>query len=182
MALKLNLPSETYKCASCGTETDKKFREYLGSNVEQMPLLTAQKRIPVSFAGVYQRKLEFAVAPFEAEREFPKSELAKFIEANWEKFYQTKEQALADWNAVKTAWMNNYLDTGDLKAQKGDEVKLVLTTYADGSISSNPAVRTCLSLINPQEELIRGAVNLGNSRYESIQGKGIITTKKEYLV
>ena len=81
---------------------------------------------------------------------------------------------------VKTAWMDNYFDTSDLKGQKGNEIKLVLTTYADGSIT--PLGKKYLGLINPDEELINGAVNLGvDGRYEGLQGEGVMVTKKSKL-
>ncbi len=81
---------------------------------------------------------------------------------------------------VKTAWIDNYFDTSDLKAQRGSEVKLVLTTYADGSIT--PLGRKYLELINPREKLINRAVNLGiNDRYETLNGEGVITTTREKL-
>ncbi len=81
---------------------------------------------------------------------------------------------------VKTAWMGNYFDTSDLKAQRESEVKLVLTTYSDGSVT--PLGRKYLGLINPQEQLINGAVNLGiNDRYENLKGDGVLTTTREKL-
>ncbi len=81
---------------------------------------------------------------------------------------------------IKAAWMDNYFDTSDLKAQRGNEVKLVLTTYGDGSVT--PLGRKYLELINPQEQLIKGAVNLGiNNRYENLNGEGVLTTTREKL-
>jgi hypothetical protein len=81
---------------------------------------------------------------------------------------------------VKDAWMNNFFDTSDLKAQRGNEIKLVLTTYANGSIT--PLGREYLELFNPQEQLINMAINLGiNNRYENLSGEGVLTTTREKL-
>jgi len=84
---------------------------------------------------------------------------------------------------VKTGWTDSYFDTSDLKAQRGDEIKLVLTTHADGSLT--PLGREYLGLINPEEgeRLVRrGAVNLGiGERYEKLQGDGVIVTQRGKL-
>ena len=85
-----------------------------------------------------------------------------------------------DNTGVKELYLNNYHDTSDLKAQRGDEIKIVLTTYADGSMV--PSLRKYLDLINPDEELIDGAVNLGiDNRYDAIQGEGVIVTNRKGL-
>jgi hypothetical protein len=72
-------------------------------------------------------------------------------------------------------FFNNWSYTGDLNAQKGQEVKMVLTTYADGT--PTPVGRKYLELINPSRVLVDGAVNLEiDRRYEKLKGAGVIVT------
>jgi len=74
---------------------------------------------------------------------------------------------------VRSAWMDNYFNTFDLKGQRGNEFKIALTTYADGSLTQ--IGKEYLALINPNEKLVNGAVNLGvEDRYDRLQGKGVI--------
>jgi len=81
---------------------------------------------------------------------------------------------------VRSAWMDNYFDTFDLKAQKGEEIRIGLGTYADGS--ANPAVKGYLALINPNEKLVNRAVNLGvDGRYDAFQGEGVFTMRVNEL-
>src|SRR3989344_7556123 len=83
---------------------------------------------------------------------------------------------------VKTDWMDNYFDTSDLNGRSGEEVKIGLTTYADGSITD--LVRKYLSLINPEEgrRLINGAVDLSiDDRYGQLKGEGVIITQRDKL-
>ncbi|MFH1358387.1 MAG: hypothetical protein ABIH37_00700 [archaeon] len=133
MVLKLNATREAYQ-------------EFYGRNIEQMPKLVADGRVPMNVAQLMQRKLDV------------RNSDAK----------------------VKSSYMDNYFDTSDLKAQRGNEVKLFLTTYADGSIT--PLGREYLAMINPEEELINRAVNLGvNDRYEKIQGNEVVVAQREKL-
>ena len=77
---------------------------------------------------------------------------------------------------VISAWMDNYFDTSDLNARRGDEFKIVLSTYADGSVTS--LGKKYLALINPSEELVDGAVNLEvNDRYDGLQGDGVFVVQ-----
>ena len=93
---------------------------------------------------------------------------------------QRKLGLINDDSSVKDFFMDNYFDTGDLKAQRGDEVKLVLTTYADGSITD--LGRKYLELINPEEVLVNRAVNLGiEERYDNLQGNGVVVTRADKL-
>ncbi len=135
--VKYNLPHEEIKV----------YEVYEGKNVERMPELLADKRNPMSIAGLMQRRLSLR----------------------------------HDKTGVKDFYIDNYFYTGDLKAQKGDDIKLVLTTYADGSLT--PFGREYLSLINPEEKLVKSAVNLGiEDRYEKLNGDGVIITDKSKLV
>ncbi len=132
---KCNLPHEEMK----------KFEIYSGKSAWEMPNLRADGRVPMSVAGLMQRRLNLR---------------------SLRKYYL----------AVKDFYMDNLFVTGDLTGQKENEVKLVLTTYADGSIT--PLGSEYLALINPREKLFSGAINLGvNDRYENLQGEGVITTE-----
>ena len=80
MALRLNATPEAYK-------------EFYGANVKQMPKLVAEGRVPMSVAGLMQRRLDV-------------------------------RNSDAD---VKTAYMDNYFDTGDAVVYHSDgRVKIVL--------------------------------------------------------
>jgi hypothetical protein len=80
MALKLNTTREAYQ-------------EFYGRNVEQMPMLVADGRVPMSVSGLMQRRLDVRNSD----------------------------------NKVKSAWMDNYFDTGDGVAYHPDgRVKIVL--------------------------------------------------------
>ena len=68
--------------------------------------------------------------------------------------------------------LDNYSDTSDLVGYNGDEVKIVLTTYANGNIT--PLGREALSWINPSERLINGFIE---DRNIQLQGDGVIRTK-----
>jgi len=82
-----------------------------------------------------------------------------------------------DNTGVKELYLDRYYDTSDLKAQRGNEIKLVLTTYADGSMV--PSWRKYLGLINPDEKLVGGGVNLGiDDRYDALQGPGVVVTNR----
>ncbi|MFH1425413.1 MAG: hypothetical protein ABIG28_01635 [archaeon] len=93
-----------------------------------------------------------------------------------------RAQRILDKTGVSATWTDNYADTGDLKAQKGSEVKLILTTYADGSLTD--LGREALSWINSQEELTNRAVALGiDRRYKQLQEEenGVFTRKRDKL-
>jgi len=80
MALKLNATPEAYK-------------EFYGRNVEQMPKLIAEGRVPMNASQLMQRRLDYRNGPAE----------------------------------VKTAWMDNYFDTGDAVVyHPNGDVKIVL--------------------------------------------------------
>ncbi len=72
---------------------------------------------------------------------------------------------------VQSAWMDNYFHTSDLIAQRGDELNVVLPTYADGSVSV--VGKSYLNLLNPKEQLVNGAVNLAvDDRWDMLRGYG----------
>lgn len=123
MALQLSLKHE-YKQADDGRKIPS-YKEHYGRNVTQMPGIVASGRTALSFAEIMQRKLDFAVDPFEQERRFKKSDLAKFVEKNWGEFYKTREQAIADWNRVKDAWAT-YYDSGDSVVYHPDNKEILI--------------------------------------------------------
>jgi hypothetical protein len=107
-----------------------------------------------------KRRLELAVSPFSNKARFKKSSLARFVETNWNEFYSSKDQALEDWNAVKTAWMDNYFDAaGDAVVyHPNGDVKIVLDSQT-------------LREMTPESQRNGGALVLGEDVYKALQGK-----------
>ena len=112
MAIKLNATPEAYK-------------EFYGRNVEQMPKLVAEGRVPMNASQLMQRRLDFRNGP----------------------------------EAVKTAWMDNYFDTGDavIYHPNGD-VKIVLDSQT-------------LREMTPESQRNSGALVLGEDVYKALQGE-----------
>ena len=112
MAIKLNATPEAYK-------------EFYGRNVEQMPKLIAEGRVPMNTSQLMQRRLDFRNGP-------------------------------AD---VKTAWMDNYFDTGDAVVYHPDgRVKIIL----DSQI---------LREMTPESQRNSGALVLTEDAYKILQGE-----------
>ena len=119
------------------------FEWYEGRNVEQMPELMGDGRVPIAIAGLMQQKLDVRNCPRD----------------------------------IKTAWMDNDFDSSDLvcygSKKIGDKLKYILTIDNQNKITKNGYLK--LSLINPKEKLINGAINLGfNNQWENLQGEGVI--------
>ncbi|HRZ85285.1 MAG TPA: hypothetical protein P5277_00735 [Candidatus Paceibacterota bacterium] len=111
MALKLNPEREVY-------------REFYGQNVAQMPLLVADRRVPMNVAQLLQRRLDV-------------------------------RNSDAD---VRTAYHDNYFDTGDAIAYHPDgRVKVVLDSQT-------------LREINPKSQLTNGALVLTEDAYRALDG------------
>src|SRR3989338_10825424 len=112
MALKLNATRETYK-------------EFYGRNVEQMPRLRADGRVPMNVSQLMQRRLDV-------------------------------RNSDAD---VKTSYMDNYFDTGDVVVYHPDgRVKIVLDSQTLRDVTLN-------------NELRNGALVLTEDDYSALQGE-----------
>jgi hypothetical protein len=112
MAIKLNATPEAYK-------------EFYGRNVEQMPNLVAEGRVPMNTYQLMQRRLDLRNGP----------------------------------EAVKTAWMDNYFDTGDaVICHPNGDVKIVLDSQT-------------LREMTPESQRNGGALVLGEDVYKALQGE-----------
>ena len=112
MAIKLNATPEAYK-------------EFYGRNVEQMPKLVAEGRVPMNASQLMQRRLDYRNGPAE----------------------------------VKTAWMDNYFDTGDAVVyHPNGDVKIVLDSQT-------------LREMTPESQRNGGALVLGEDVYKALQGE-----------
>jgi hypothetical protein len=155
MTLQLNLKAESYKIDKYNIY---KFRKFFGSIKKQTPRLKKSGRYPASVYSIMQRRVELRRAPFDEKSKYPKSTLCEFIEQNWEKFYKSRDKAIADWNHVKTAWMDNYFDTGDGIVYHPDgKFKLVLDSQHLRNLTENI-------------QLINGALPLEEGVYETLPG------------
>lgn len=102
-----------------------KFKWYEGRNVEQMPKLVAEGRVPMNTFQLMQRRLDFRNGP----------------------------------EAVKTAWMDNYFDTGDAVVYyPNGDVKIVLDSQT-------------LREMTPESQRNNGALVLGEDVYKTLQGE-----------
>jgi hypothetical protein len=71
---------------------------------------------------------------------------------------------------VKTAWMNNYFDTGDVVVyHPSGDVKIIYTTNNDGSLTSEG--RILLPMMTPESQRNSGALVLGEDVYKALQGE-----------
>jgi len=105
--------------------TREAYREFYGRNVEQMPQLIADGRVPMNVAQLMQRRLDVRGA-----------------DAN-----------------LKSAWMDNYFDTGDAVAYHPDgRVKVIL---------DSPTLRG----ITPESKRNGGALVLGEDVYKALEGE-----------
>jgi hypothetical protein len=112
MALKLNATREAYQ-------------EFYGRNVEQMPKLIADGRVPMSVSGLMQRRLDYRNGPAE----------------------------------VKSAWMDNYFDTGDAVVyHPNGRVKIVLDSED-------------LRNMTPDTPRRNGALIIGEDIYRTLEGE-----------
>src|SRR3990167_500605 len=112
MALKLNATREAYQ-------------EFYGRNVEQMPKLIADGRVPMNTAQLMQRRLDVRNS-------------------------DTK---------VKSAYMDNYFDTGDGVAYHPDgRVKVVLDSQT-------------LREMTPDTQRVGGALLLTEDVYNALEGE-----------
>jgi hypothetical protein len=112
MAIKLNATPEAYK-------------EFYGRNVEQMPKLVAEGRVPMNASQLMQRRLDYRNGPAE----------------------------------VKTAWMDNYFDTGDAVVyHPNGDVKIILDSQT-------------LREMTPESQRNGGALVLGEDVYKALQGE-----------
>ena len=112
MAIKLNATPEAYK-------------EFYGKNVEQMPKLIAESRVPINTSQLMQRRLDYRNGPAE----------------------------------VKTAWMDNYFDTGDaLVYHPNGNVKIILDSQT-------------LREMTPKSQRNSGALVLNEDIYKSLKGE-----------
>jgi hypothetical protein len=112
MALKLNAIREAYQ-------------EFYGRNVEQMPKLIADGRVPMSVSGLMQRRLDV------------RNSDAK----------------------VKSAYVDNYFDTGDGVAYHPDgRVKIVLDSQT-------------LREMTPDTQRVGGALLLTEDVYNALEGE-----------
>jgi len=112
MALKLNATRETYK-------------EFYGRNVEQMPKLIADDRVPMNVSQLMQRRLDV-------------------------------RNSDAD---VKTSYMDNYFDTGDVVVYHPDgRVKIVLDSQT-------------LRDVTPNTQRVGGGLLLTEYAYNTLQGE-----------
>jgi len=83
-------------------------------------------------------------------------------------------------NAPKIA--TTYWDTSTLSATKGDVIKVILP-YEAGSKTLTESARFGLSLINPNELLVKNGVSLDiDGRWEKLKGNGVYTLKRKGLI
>ncbi|MBI2630392.1 hypothetical protein HYW76_04795 [Candidatus Pacearchaeota archaeon] len=109
MALKLNSTQEAY-------------REFYGRNTEQMPKLIADGRVPMSVAGLMQRRLD-----------------VKTSDADVKTSDADVKTSDAD---VKTSYIDNYFDSGDAVVYHPDgRVKIVLDSQTLRGITPNSELR-----------------------------------------
>lgn len=115
------------------------YKEFYGRNVDKMPELIAEGRIPMSVNGLMKRRLEV-------------SDRARFSDE------------------VRSAWMDNYFDTGDAVVYHPDgRVKIVL--------DAKP-----LREINPESKLNNGSLVLPDGMYEKLEGQEFTRDKlKKYV-
>jgi hypothetical protein len=107
------------------------YKEFYGSNVEQMPLLIAEGRVPMSVSQLMQRRLNLR----------------------------------NDSEVVKTAWMENFFDTGDaIVYHPNGDVKIVLD-------SQTLREMTLESEMTPQSQRNCGALILDEDVYKTLQGE-----------
>ncbi len=117
-----------------------KYEEFYGRNIEQMPLLLAENRIPLSSAMYWKRRLEIA----------NDKKVSPEVRSFWIEKYSDESDLIAY----------------DSK-QKGGRLKFVLTVDNKNEITEQGL--TALKLINSQEERSYGAVVLGE-RYIELPG------------
>jgi hypothetical protein len=101
------------------------FKEFYGRNIEQMPKLIADGRVPMNTAQLMQRRLDVRGASED----------------------------------VKSAWMDNYFDTGDAVVYHPDgRVKIVLDSQT-------------LRDMTPETQRVGGALLLTEDAYNTLQGE-----------
>jgi hypothetical protein len=129
MALELNFPHEYVKKEEGKIPI---YKEFCGKNIEQMPKLIAEGRVPMNVAQLMQRRLE--------------------IRNSSEK--------------IKTAWLDNFFDTGD-------------------AVAHHPCGETIVDLdsqrlreMTPYSNTERGVLILAEDVYRTLKGERF---KKEEL-
>ena len=108
------------------------YKEFYGRSTEQMPMLIADGRVPMSVNGLMQRNLEVS--------EKDASGMYKFSDP------------------VRSAWMDNYFDTGDAIAlHPNGNIKVVLDAQP-------------LREMNSRSQLSNCALVLPDGMYEKLEG------------
>jgi hypothetical protein len=84
-------------------------------------------------------------------------------------------------NAPKVAKI--YWDTSTLSATRGNGIKVILPYDNSGNHQLTEAAEFGLSLINPNERLVRGGVNLDvDGRWKKLEGSGVYTFNRKGLI
>ncbi|MBU1245489.1 MAG: hypothetical protein ABIJ20_02930 [Nanoarchaeota archaeon] len=101
------------------------FKEFYGKNIDQMPLLIAEGRTPLSVSGLMRRRLEVSAGS----------------------------------DDIKSAWRDNYFDTGDAIVYHPDgRVKIVLDSEH-------------LRDLSPDSKLSASALVLEDGVYDQLEGQ-----------
>ncbi len=87
-------------------------------------------------------------------------------------------------NFKNAPWIaNNYWDSSTLSATKGDIIKVILSYDNSGNHQLTDVAKFGLSLINPNERLIDGGIDLDKEgRWEKLEGNGVYTLKRKDLI
>lgn len=137
LALQLNFPPQS-----------NHYKDFPGPNKEQMPLLIAEGRIPLSFAGLMKRRLEVLDLFLSASRGI-----------TYEQFSDLAENPrIVPFYELLLAWWDNYLDTG-----------MGALRHSNGSMKVAPAAQYIRSL-TPETKLVSGAVPLTDKAYSGLAG------------
>ncbi len=107
---------------------EKPYDDFYGRNIDQMPALIAEGRVPMSVNGLMQRRLEV-------------QDKGRFSDE------------------VRSAWHDNYFDTGD-----------GVVYHPDGRIKVVHDAKF-LRELNPQSKLNNGALVLPDGTYDSLAGQ-----------
>lgn len=137
MVLQLNAPSE-----------GKRFKEFYGPNNQQMPLLVADGRAPLSSAGLMKRRVEVLDMLLSAASGI---RYKRFSDLE-------KNPKTAPFYQLLVAWFDNYFDTGTGAPR-----------HSNGSMKVAPDA-PYLKLLTPKTKLVNGAVPLTNQDYAGLAG------------